>query len=123
MLGGGTVKEILCEEAVLHEKNIQQAREDMPDDATVERSVRFFKAFGDKTRLKILCLLRDSDLCVCDIAYILQMEQTAVSHQLKILRELYIVRSRREGKSIIYSLDDEHVFTVIDQSIAHMKHN
>ncbi len=80
-----------------------------------------FKVFGDSTRLKIIFLLNSRELCVCDIAYILGMGQSAVSHQLRILRAADLVKTRREGKSIFYSLDDEHVSRILLTGLEHVR--
>lgn len=82
-----------------------------------------FKALSDPTRLRIIYTLSKSPLCVCDIASILDMSQSAISHQLKILRDLCLVKNRRKGKLIIYSLDDDHVFKIFQQGLDHVKHN
>ena len=79
-----------------------------------------FKVFGDSTRIKILFALFESEMCVCDIAETLNMTQSAISHQLKILKQSKLVGNRREGKSIIYYLADNHVRTIIDQGINHI---
>jgi len=79
-----------------------------------------FKIFGDTTRIKILYTLRKKELCVNDLAQVLNMTQSAVSHQLKILRQSKLIRNRREGKSLFYSLNDEHVVTIIDQGMEHI---
>lgn len=80
----------------------------------------FYKIFGDTTRIKILYALDKKDLCVCDIASILNMTVSAVSHQLKTLRDSNLVKTRREGKSIVYSLSDEHVKKIIDCGLEHI---
>ena len=81
-----------------------------------------FKAMGDPTRLRIIYSLSISPLCVCDIATLLDMTQSSISHQLKILRDLRIVKFRREGKLVIYSLDDDHVLKILAEGINHAKH-
>lgn len=80
-----------------------------------------FKVFGDSTRLKIIFLLTSRELCVCDIAYILGMGQSAVSHQLRILRIANLVKTRRDGKSIFYALDDEHVSRILLTGLEHIR--
>ena len=81
---------------------------------------RFFRVFGDSTRIRILYVLFESELCVCDIAQLLNMTQSAISHQLRILKQNRLVKSRREGKSVYYSLADGHVRTIIDQGMEHI---
>lgn len=80
-----------------------------------------FKIFGDSTRIRILYVLFESEVCVCDLAEMLHMNQSAISHQLKILKQAKLVTGRREGKSVIYSLADEHVRTIIDQGREHIE--
>lgn len=81
-----------------------------------------YKVFGDTTRIKILYVLKEEELCVCDIAQSLGMTVSAVSHQLKVLKNARLVKSRKEGKSAFYSLDDDHVFKIIDNGIEHINH-
>ena len=80
-----------------------------------------FKVFGDSTRIKILFVLFESELCVCDLSEKLNMTQSAVSHQLKVLKQNKLVKSRRDGKSIIYALADEHVVSIISQGLEHIE--
>ena len=80
----------------------------------------FFKVFGDTTRIKILYALRNSEMCVCDIASALQMTQSAISHQLRILKQMDLVKSRREGKTIFYALADDHIETILDMGLEHI---
>lgn len=80
----------------------------------------FFKVFGDSTRIQILWSLRDNDLCVNEISELLNMSQSAISHQLRVLKNAKLVKSRREGRSIIYSLDDNHVYTIFNQGLEHI---
>lgn len=93
----------------------------IPNDEVLYDLADLFKIFGDTTRIKILYSLRQSELCVNDIAQGLNLTQSAVSHQLKILRQSKLVKYRREGKSIFYSLSDGHVVTIIDQGLEHIK--
>ena len=79
-----------------------------------------YKVFGDSTRIKILYVLFQSEMCVCDIAQLLNMGVSAISHQLKVLKNFKLVRTRREGKSVIYSLADGHVRTIVDQGMEHL---
>lgn len=93
----------------------------LTDDTKIESLAEFFKVFGDATRIKILLALYDKELCVCDIAMELNMTQSAISHQLKILKQMRLVKNRREGKSIIYSLADNHVSMIIAQGREHIE--
>jgi DNA-binding transcriptional ArsR family regulator len=88
----------------------------------LEKVTEFFKALSDPTRLKIINILTQGEMCVCCITEELQMTQSAVSHQLRVLREKRIIKARREGKNIYYSLDDDHVKNIIEQTIKHHKH-
>ena len=82
----------------------------------------FFKVLGDSTRVRILMALDVSELCVCDLADVLSMTKSAVSHQLRALRQARLVRYRKEGKNVFYSLDDEHVRAVIEMALVHLQH-
>lgn len=90
------------------------------DEDTLVRAAELFKVFGDPTRMRILYTLIDSELCVQDIAGRLEMTQSAISHQLRILKQTALVKFRREGKTIYYSLADDHVFTIIQQGLEHV---
>lgn len=93
----------------------------VPDDKQAVSLADLFKVFGDATRIKILFVLEQGELCVCDIADAMQMTQPAISYQLKTLKQAKLVKSRREGKMIVYSLDDEHVDTIIGVALEHLK--
>ncbi len=93
----------------------------IPKPAELSRLTDAFKVYGDSTRLKIIFLLNSRELCVCDVAYILGMGQSAVSHQLRILRAANLVKTRRDGKSIFYSLDDEHVSRILLTGLEHIR--
>ena len=110
-----------CEDYCLHEDRIKKANEKMPDEDELYDIAELFKVFGDSTRIRILYVLFESELCVCDLAQTLNMNQSAVSHQLKVLKQAKLVKNRRDGKSIIYSLDDEHVRTIIAMGIDHIE--
>ena len=110
-----------CEENCIHAELLEQAREKMPDEDELYDLAELFKVFGDSTRIRILFVLFGSEVCVCDLAETLNMTQSAVSHQLKILKQAKLVSSRREGKSVFYSLADEHVRTIIDQGREHIE--
>ena len=110
-----------CEENCIHAELLKKAREKMPDEDELYDLAELFKVFGDSTRIRILFVLFGSEVCVCDLAETLNMTQSAVSHQLKILKQAKLVSSRREGKSVFYSLADEHVRTIIDQGREHIE--
>lgn len=92
----------------------------MPDEDTLYNLSELFKIFGDSTRIKILYVLFESEMCVCDIAQLLQMTQSAISHQLRALKQSKLVSSRREGKTVFYALADSHVRTILDQGMEHV---
>ena len=92
----------------------------MPDEEVLYDLAELYKIFGDSTRIKILYALFESELCVCDIAQVLDMTQSAISHQLRLLKASKLVKFRREGKTIFYSLADEHVRTIIDMGMEHL---
>ncbi len=94
--------------------------EQMPSEEEMYNLAELFKLFGDSTRVRILCALFEKELCVCQIADTLEMTQSAISHQLRVLKQGSLVRSRRDGKTIFYSLADDHVRTIINQGINHI---
>ena len=110
-----------CEECAVHDEVVQSVRGMLPDDDDLYDLAELFKIFGDSTRVRILYLLLESEMCVCDIAQCLSMNQSAISHQLKILKRSKLVTSRREGKSVFYSLADDHVRTIIGQGREHIE--
>ena len=105
----------------LHEDILSRVNEAMPDDEILYDLAELFKIFGDSTRIKILYVLLESEMCVCDIAQLLGMTQSAISHQLRVLRGGNLVRSRRDGKSVFYSLSDDHVRTVVRTATEHIR--
>ncbi|MBQ9200070.1 MAG: helix-turn-helix transcriptional regulator [Lachnospiraceae bacterium] len=109
-----------CDITEVHSSIVDAVSMDMPDEEVLYDLAELFKVFGDTTRIKILYTLFESEMCVCDIAEILNMTQSAISHQLKILKNAKLVKSRRDGKQIIYALDDEHVGSIIKMGIEHI---
>ena len=109
-----------CEVHDVHRDLVNRIGKEMPSEDELYDLAELFKVFGDSTRIKILFALFESEMCVCDIAETLNMTQSAISHQLKILKQSKLVGNRREGKSIIYYLADNHVRTIIDQGINHI---
>jgi len=103
-----------------HEDVIAKVNEQMPDDETLYDLADLFRIFADSTRIKILYVLFESEMCVYDIAQLLNMTQSAISHQLRALKQSKLVKYRREGKTILYSLADGHVRTIIDQGMEHI---
>ncbi len=110
-----------CDSVEVHADLLKLVREKMPKEEELYDLAELFKVFGDSTRIRILFVLFEAEVCVCDLAEHLQMTQSAVSHQLKILKQNKLVKSRREGKSIFYSLADAHVRTIIDQGLEHVE--
>lgn len=109
-----------CEGEVIHEDIVKKVKSTFPKDEMIFDLADFYKIFGDTTRVKILYALDKSELCVCDISSLLGMTISAVSHQLKILRDSNLVKTRREGKVIFYSLTDEHVKEIIECGMEHI---
>jgi DNA-binding transcriptional ArsR family regulator len=109
-----------CECNIIHEEVVAAVRKKMPDEELLLDLADLFKVFGDSTRVKIICALLRAEMCVCDIAALLGMSKSAISHQLRTLRQTRLVKYRREGKVVYYSLEDEHVGTIFDQGFAHV---
>ena len=109
-----------CEVHNVHRELVDRIGKEMPSEDELYDLAELFKVFGDSTRIKILFALFESEMCVCDIAETLNMTQSAISHQLKILKQSKLVGNRREGKSIIYYLADDHVRTIIAQGMSHI---
>lgn len=110
-----------CEGEEIHEELLRIAKEKMPEETELYDLAELFKVFGDSTRIRILFVLFETEVCVCDLAQALNMTQSAISHQLKILKQSKLVKNRREGKSIFYSLADDHVRTIIAQGREHIE--
>lgn len=104
----------------VHEETVRRVNEIMPGEEELFDLSELFKIFGDSTRIRILYVLFESDMCVCGIAELLGMTQSAISHQLAVLKKAKLVRYRREGKTIYYSLADDHVRTILDQGMEHI---
>ncbi len=104
-----------------HTDTIESVSKIMPDEKLLYDLAELYKVFGDSTRIKILFALYESELCVCDIAALLNMTQSAISHQLRVLKQSKLVKFRRAGKEIYYSLDDEHIFKILSQGLEHIK--
>ena len=110
-----------CSEECVHEDLLKIVNDTMPEETELYDLAELFKVFGDSTRIRILFVLFEAEVCVCDLAEALHMTQSAISHQLRILKQNKLVNSRREGKSIFYSLADGHVRTIIAQGRAHIE--
>ena len=112
-----------CENEVIHEDIVNRVQKMFPADEVLFDLSDFYKIFGDTTRVKILYALDKSDLCVCDISALLGMSVSAVSHQLKVLREAKLVKTERDGKVIYYSLSDDHVKRILECGLEHILEN
>ena len=110
-----------CDCNEIHEDLLKIVNDTMPEETELYDLAELFKVFGDSTRIRILFVLFEAEVCVCDLAKVLNMTQSAISHQLRILRANKLVNSRREGKSVFYSLADGHVRTIIAQGREHIE--
>jgi ArsR family transcriptional regulator len=110
----------ICDCDVIHADVVEEVSRHMPDEEQLYDLADFFKMFGDSTRLKILWALDQQEICVCDLAVLLNMTKSAISHQLKTLRQIKLVKFRREGKTVFYSLQDEHVKNIIEVGLEHI---
>ncbi len=109
-----------CDCVVIHDEIVNHVRTKMPNEEVLFNLAELFKIFSDSTRVKILWALDESELCVCDISVLLNMTQSAISHQLKVLKQVNLVKSRREGKIVYYSLSDDHVKNIFNQGMIHI---
>lgn len=109
-----------CEYMHIHKDLVEQVNKNMPDEEILYDLAELFKVFGDSTRIKILYVLFEAEMCVCDIAQVLNMTPSAISHQLKVLKNSHLIKFRRDGKSIFYSLADNHVRTMLGQGMEHI---
>ncbi|WP_055665432.1 ArsR/SmtB family transcription factor [Desnuesiella massiliensis] len=109
-----------CSCSIIHEDVVNKVKENIPKEETLYDLADLFKVLGDSTRIKILCALFQAEMCVCDIAALLGMTQSAISHQLRVLKQARIVKYRKDGKVVYYSLDDEHVKGIFDQGLTHI---
>ncbi len=110
-----------CEYMHVHPDLIEKVRAGMPPEETLYDLAELYKVFGDSTRIKILYVLFEAEVCVCDLAQCLNMTTSAISHQLRVLKQSRLVKSRREGKTVFYSLADDHVRTIIGQGMDHIE--
>lgn len=109
-----------CDCSVIHEEIVNMVRSKMPLEESLYDLAELFKVFGDTTRIKILWALDEAEMCVCDIAVLLGMTQSAISHQLRILKQVRLVKNRKDGKVVYYSLDDAHVKQIFEQGLVHI---
>jgi ArsR family transcriptional regulator, lead/cadmium/zinc/bismuth-responsive transcriptional repressor len=109
-----------CDAICVHEPTVEEVQKTMPCDEDLYELAELFSVFGDTTRVKILCALFSAELCVCDIALLLSMNQSAISHQLRVLKQARLVKFRRDGKTVYYSLADGHIKTIFAQGMEHI---
>ena len=112
----------VCDCSTINTSLVEKVRESMPDERVISTLATFYKIIGDSTRCKILYALSQCEMCVCDLSNVLNMTKSTISHQLAKLKDLRIVKYRREGKAVYYSLDDEHVAQVYSISLKHITH-
>lgn len=115
-----TKESLCCDTEEIHEELLKIVDETMPDETELDSLAELFKVFGDPTRIRILYALSSQELCVQDIADTLSMTQSAISHQLRILKQMSLVKYRRDGKTVYYSLADDHVSTIMKQGLEHV---
>lgn len=109
-----------CDCNVIHKDIVDAVKGKMPSEENLYDLAELFKVFGDSTRIKILWALAESEMCVCDIAVLLNMTQSAISHQLRVLKQARLVKNRKDGKVVYYSLDDDHVKQIFSQGLNHI---
>lgn len=117
-----TTSPAFCEETILHPERIEKARTGLVDLTTAADLAAAFAALGDPTRVRIVSALLEQEMCVCDLASLLGMTQSAVSHQLRVLRNLRLARARKEGRVVYYSLDDSHIEDLFARGLEHVRH-
>lgn len=115
------IKNDVCDVKIIHNEVVEKVNKLMPEDFDLYSVSEFFKMFADFTRSKILWALTASEMCVCDIAALLNMSHSAISHQLRLLKSARLVKNRKDGKVVYYSLDDSHIHTIMDVALNHIK--
>lgn len=115
-------KEYVCDCVAVHQEAVEKTKKELPEGALLEEMASFFKIIGDQTRCRILAALQLGELCVCDLANVLGMSKSAVSHQLAKLRQVGAVKCRRQGKEVFYSPDDEHIAALFALTMTHIRH-
>ena len=114
--------EFLCDCNIVHEESVERARREMPGDSVITNISDFYKIMGDPTRCRIICALKENEMCVCDLCNVLSMSKSSISHQLSKMREYGVVKCRRDGKEVYYSLDDSHVLDILSTTLTHIDH-
>lgn len=110
-----------CDYIHVHDEIVEKIQTNMPEGDELQGLADFFKIFGDSTRIRILYVLFQSEMCVCDLAQTLNMTQSAISHQLRVLKQMKLVTNRREGKTVFYALADGHIKTIMNQGMEHIR--
>lgn len=113
-------KDDSCLCTIIHKEVINKVKEKLPKEEMLYELAEFFKVFGDTTRIRILCALFEAEMCVCDLSALLNISQSAISHQLRGLKNARIVKFRKEGKVVYYSLDDDHIKHIFDEGFRHI---
>lgn len=113
--------EDICEINIIHQDKVDEVKKIMPEDGLIYDLAELFKVFADSTRMKIIYALMKGELCVCDIAWVVGTTQSAISHQLRILKQAKLVKYRKEGKVVYYSLDDEHISEIVKKGREHIE--
>ena len=114
--------EYMCDCNIIHKEAVANVLNKLPSTTTFENLAKLFKLIGDPTRCRILFALDNEEMCVCDIANVLKMTKSAVSHQLRLLRQSQIVKTRKSGKEVYYTLDDEHIQKLFERALEHINH-
>ncbi|ENQ3107393.1 MULTISPECIES: ArsR/SmtB family transcription factor [Bacillus] len=109
-----------CLQNVIHQEVIEKVQQTIPQDDSLSQVAELFKVLGDRTRTRILHALFEAEMCVCDLAYLLGMTQSSISHQLRVLKQAKLVKNRKEGKVVYYSLADHHVIHIFEQAFEHV---
>lgn len=117
------MKDYYCEIQCVNPRKVRESKANSLSEREILSLAEIFGAMGDSTRIKILHTLSQGEFCVCELAEIINMSQSAVSHQLRVLRNLRLVKHRKEGKMVFYSLDDDHIIQLFTQGLAHIRHN
>ena len=112
----------ICDCVAIDNHKVEKVKANAPLNEDIEKLSKLFKVLGDNTRMRIITALKEEELCVCDLAVVLNMTKSAVSHQLKKLKDERQVKSRKEGKNVYYSLDDEHIVDIVSRALEHIKH-
>ena len=114
--------EFICDCNMVHKELVEDTLSKMPDTTTLHTLADFFKIMGDATRCKLLFALLQNEMCVCDLANVLSMTKSSISHQLNKMKDVGLVKSRKSGKTVYYSLDDEHISEIFEVGIEHINH-